>query len=100
RRNLLAADLPQVIIDVSRVDRMPVSLLVEVLEQFVAGQLAAILDDARQPAIIDVRFVPDPMFATKIQMDVTALDLDMPIAQGGQTIALVRLGVFGVADAK
>jgi hypothetical protein len=33
-------------------------------------------------------------------MDVTALDLDMPIAQGCKTIALVGLGVFGVANAK
>jgi hypothetical protein len=45
----------------STVCRFP--LFVEVLEQFVAGQVPAVLDDARQPAIIDVRFVPDTVFA-------------------------------------
>jgi hypothetical protein len=44
--------------------------------------------------------VPDTVFAAEVQMDVAALDLDMPIAQRSQTIALVRLGVFGVANAK
>ena len=75
-------------------------LLVQVLKQFIAGQVAAVLDDARQPAVIDVRFVPDAVFAAEIQMDAAAVDLDMPIAQSSQTIALVSLGVFGVANAK
>src|SRR5690242_5648389 len=33
-------------------------------------------------------------------MDAAAVDLDVPVAQRGQTIALVRLGIFGVANAK
>ena len=33
-------------------------------------------------------------------MDAAAVDLDMPIAQSSQAVALVSLGVFGVANAK
>src|SRR5438270_2589708 len=100
RRDLLAADFAQVIVDVSRIDRMTGPLLVQVLKQFIAGQVAAVLDDARQPAVIDVRFVPDAVFAAEVQMDAAAVDLDMPIAQSSQTVALVSLDVFGVANAK
>jgi len=100
RRNLLAADFAEVIIDVGGVDRMSASFLVDILEQLVAGQITAIPDDPRQPAIIDVALVPDAAFAAEAQMDAIAFNLDVPTAQGRQAKALVRLRVFGIADAK
>ena len=79
---------------------MSASFLVDILEQLVAGQITAIPDDPRQPAIIDVALVPDAAFAAEAQMDAIAFDLDVPTAQGRQAKALVRLRVFGIADAK
>ena len=99
RRDVLAGDLAQIIVHVGRVDVAPLALLVDVLEQLVARQVAAILDDAGEPAVVDVGFVALAAFAAEADVDVAALDRDVAVAQRRQPEALVRFRVFGVADA-
>src|SRR5438105_6969783 len=77
---------------------MPLAVLVEILEQLVAGKVAASLDDAGEPGIVDVALATQAAFAAKAEMDMAAFDRDMAVAQGGQSIALVVSGVFAVAD--
>ena len=79
---------------------MAVALVVEVLEQLVARQVAAILDDAREAAVAMPPFVPDAALAAKAEADVAAVDLGVPVAQGRQAEAVVGLRVFAVADAE
>jgi hypothetical protein len=70
------------------------------LEQLVAGQVSALFDDASQSPIGDIGFVAYPVLPSETQMNPTAVDLDMAVAQYRQPIALVRPGVFAVADPK
>src|SRR5436189_8903 len=77
-----------------------IALIVEILEQFVAGQVAAPFDDARESAIVDVALVAIAALAPEAEMDMAALDADMAVAQGRQPITLIALGVFAVADAE
>ena len=54
-REVLAGDLAQVGVHVGRVDRLPLAVVVDVLEQLVARQVAAALDDARRAAVVGGR---------------------------------------------
>ena len=78
---------------------MPLAVVADILKKFVARQIAAVLDDTGEPAVVDVGFVALAALAAKADVDTAAVDRDMAIAQRGQAEALVRLGVFGVADA-
>src|SRR5690349_13552430 len=79
---------------------MPLAVFADILEQLVAGEVAASLDDACEPAIGDVSLALQAAFAAKAEMNMAAFDRDMAVAQGGQPVALVGPGVFAVADAK
>src|SRR6476646_9214339 len=50
--NVLAGDLAEVGVDVVRVDGAPLTLVVDVLEQLVSRNVAAILDDAGEAAVV------------------------------------------------
>jgi hypothetical protein len=59
---------------------MPVTFFVNVLEKLVTGQVAAVFDYAGQSAVVDIGFVAEAMLPAKAQMDVVAVDPDMPVA--------------------
>lgn len=65
RGNLLSTDLSQVIVEVLGIDSTPVAVLVDVLEQLVAGQVSALFDDASQPPIGDIGFVADAVLPSE-----------------------------------
>jgi hypothetical protein len=98
--DLLSGDLAKLGVHLGRAHRMPFAGFVEILKQFVARQVAAGFDNARQTRVVDIAFVARPAFAPKAKPDVVPLNLCMPIAQSGQTKALVGSCVFVVADAK
>ena len=63
---ILAGRLADIVVDVGRADRLRLAVLVEILEQVLAGQVLALLDDAR----LSVRSVIEssrsiPLFALK-----------------------------------
>jgi hypothetical protein len=74
--------------------------IVEILEQLVPRKIATGFNDARKARIIDVAFVARPAFAAKAELDMVSLDLGMSVAQGGQTEASVRSGIFAIAYTK
>src|SRR3954452_17249868 len=82
RGNLFAGDLAEIRVDLLRADDVLIALIVEILEQFVAGQVAAPFDDARESAIVDVALVAIAALAPEAEMDMAALDADMAVAQG------------------
>ena len=45
---------------------MPVTVLIEILEKLVTGEVSAVLDNAREPMIIDVGFMPDAVLAAEM----------------------------------
>src|SRR5947207_8444781 len=98
RGDVLAGDLAQICVDLLRTDRVLIALFVEILEQLVAGQVAAPFDDAREAAIVDIALVAISALAAEAEMNVAAFDADMTIAQCRQPETLVLLGIFTVAD--
>ena len=68
---------------------MAVAVFIEILEQFVAGQVAAMLDDPREAAVVDAALVTNPAFAAKAELDPVAFDNRMAVAQRGQPKAVV-----------
>src|SRR4029077_10237884 len=100
RGNVLAGDLAQIRIDLFRADRVMIAVVVEILKQLVARQVATAFDDARESAIVDVALVAVAALAAEAEMNVAAVDARMAITQCRQPEALVLPGVFVVTDAE
>ena len=66
---LLAGDLAEVVVHVGRVDRVGLAVVVDVLEEFLAGQVAAALDDPGEPAVVQVDRVLDAALAPEPEPD-------------------------------
>ena len=98
--DILPRDLAQIGVNLLRAHRMLIAFVVEILEQFVPGQVATAFDDACEPAVADVALISVAALAAEAEMDVAAVDPDMAIAQRRQPEALIGPRVLGVADAE
>src|SRR4051812_41685700 len=98
--DLLSGDLAQILIHLRRPDGTALAVIVHVLKQLIARQVAAVLHNARETPVVDVGLVVLTAFAAKTDVDTAAFDGDMPVAQRRQSKALVHLGVLAVADTK
>lgn len=90
-RDLFAADLAQIRVDLVRADRVSIAVVADILEELVSGQVAAALDDARQTPVAGPALVPHSAFAAKRETYRIAADSCMPIAQRGQAKAVIGL---------
>src|SRR4029077_20376713 len=88
----------QIRVNLVRADRVPVAVIVEILEQLVAREIATTFADARKPANVDVALVAIAALAAEAEMNTIAVDADMAIAQRGHPKAFVFPSVFTVAD--
>ena len=86
-------------VDVMGTDGVPFAICIEVLEQVLTRQLQAALDHRSQTPVADTHLVLHATLAAKLELDLAALDIDMPVAQSGQPIGLVLTRVLAVADA-
>ena len=82
-----------------RTDRLPFAVLVVVLKELVARQVAALLDDAREAPVVEIDFVLDAALAAEREPDALALDFDVRVAQRRQAERAIRSRVLVVADA-
>src|SRR3569623_496040 len=98
-REVVAGNRMQIIVDVGRVDRGDVAVIVHILEQFIARQIAATFDDASEAAIRDVDLMTLAALAAKIEMHGGAVDRDVAIAHGGEAVRAVLARIFLIADA-
>src|SRR3546814_9973695 len=97
---LLAHRFADIGVDVARADRALIALLVDELEELLAGQVLAALDEAGQVSIGDGKLLHFSGLALETHLDRPALNLGVAIAQRGRAEALVLLGVAFVADAE
>ncbi len=98
-RELFARRRAQVVVHVTGADALPLPILIVVLEQFVAGNVAALADDARQAAVAHVDGVLLAALADELEADGRPLDLHVLVAQRRQAVGAVGAGVLDVADA-
>src|SRR3546814_5240899 len=89
----------KVIVDLDRAHRVAPALLVEILEQFLAGNVLAGFDDPREPAVAQLDLLALPGLRPKLEVHGRAIDVDMPVAHRGQAEGAVVAGIFRVADA-
>src|SRR2546428_6620366 len=66
---ILSTDLTYVVVHVGSVNRTVLSFFVEVLEEFMARDILATLDDSGELAISDIDFVFLAAFAAKMELD-------------------------------
>src|SRR5712671_4559851 len=94
RRHFFAGDLAQILVHIGGVDGAAFAILVDILEQLVPRQIATVLDDPGQAAIVDVGLVLYAALAPKGYVNAAAVDRDVAVPQRRQSVALVLLGVF------
>ena len=63
---------------------LALAVFVQVLEELFARNGLALPDDARQPAIADVHAVRLAALSAKLEAELRAGDLDVPVAQRGE----------------
>jgi hypothetical protein len=97
-REGLARDLLQIGVHVRRIDLLPLPIVVDVLEEVLAGELLAGAHDARQPAITQRRAVPLAALAAIFEDDLCAREVDVAVAHGGKPVAAILAGIFLIAD--
>jgi hypothetical protein len=86
RELVVAADVAQVGVDVAGVDRVALSVFVDVLEELLSRQLLQLPDDARQAQIGEPHHVLFPALAGELEPDgALALEARVPIAQRGES---------------
>src|SRR2546423_1698917 len=98
--DLFSGDLAQIVIHLCGPDGMALALIVHILEELIAWQIARVLHNAGETPVVDVSLVVLTAFAAKADVNTAAFDGDMPVAQGRQSEALVRLRVLAVANTK
>jgi hypothetical protein len=89
----------QVVVHVRGRDGAILAGLVDVLEQPLARQIAAALDDAGEPGVLNPRTIRLAALAAKAELDGPFLDARMPIEQGREAVGTIGLGVAIVSDA-
>ena len=72
--DLFAGDFAQIVVDVRRVDCVPIAVLVEVLEELVTGNILTAPDNVRQPLIGEIDPMPDPALPLELKRYRGALD--------------------------
>ena len=96
---IAAGGVADVGVDVGGIDRLRLAVAVDILEQHLAGEVLALLDDALQAGVGDGRFVDDAVLALEAHPHLAAPAADMAAAQRGRAEAGVVAGIFLIADA-
>lgn len=89
----------QVLVDVVGADAVRLAVLVQVLQQVLAGQFQAAPQHPRQARMLQADVVLDAALALEAEPDATAVHVHVPGTQGGQAVGAVVAGVAVVADA-
>jgi hypothetical protein len=98
-REVSSGDFPQVGVDIRGVHILPAPVFVEILKELLPGQIAALLDDTRETAIVDTHTVPLPALSSELKPQGRSLHLDVLIAHRRQAERIVGFRVLVVADA-
>src|SRR5256886_11878847 len=98
-REILAGDLLQVLVDISRVDGLDLAVAVDALEELLSRDFEEPLDDSRHPAVVQFDRVLLPTLTPEGEADLGADDVDVPVAQRRQPVGAVLLSVLVIPDA-
>jgi hypothetical protein len=95
---IVPGDIANVLIYVGGIYGAHLAAFVDVLEQLVARQVPALLDDARQTPVCE----RDTMFLTALSTEMKeqfgSRDVHVPVLHGGEAEGIVLLCVFVVSD--
>jgi len=98
-REVLPHGLAHVGVHVPRADGFRGPFLVVVLEQLVAGDIAALTDDAGQARVLHLDRVGDPALPLEAEVEALPDDFYVLVAHGSEPVRLVLLHVGRVPDA-
>src|SRR5262245_12039547 len=69
-------------------------LLIKILEQFLPWQLLTGADDLGDAPIVYAKLPNFATFSLEVEAQLAAIDLHVPVLEGGEAVALILLGVF------
>src|SRR6476661_4695063 len=98
RRVVLPRDFPQVHVHIIGSDRVPLAVLIAVLKEVVAWDVATGLDRSGEAAVIEIDVVFDTALAAEQEADTTSLDVDMSVAHRRQAKRVVVPRVLVVSN--
>src|SRR5574341_1819177 len=98
RCEVASTDVPQVSVDVRRVDHLPLPISVDILKQLVPRQLLASTDHARQSTVRESDGMALAPLAAELEPQARAVHGDVLGAEGGQPIRMVLPDVLRVTD--
>lgn len=92
---MLTSDLEEVVVDVVGVDGVAFAHMVQVLEEYVAGNILTALNDSGKLRIFEVDGVMDAALTFEIKGEGGAFDEDVAAPHGGEAVGLVVACVLG-----
>src|ERR1051325_9056543 len=98
-REIRLGDLAEVLVHVARVDGSLLTIVVDVLEELLTGQILAVLHDPGEFFVLQIEGEPDAALSAKRKMDFFPLNLDVLVAHGCEAERAILLRVFFIADA-
>ncbi len=98
-REILAGNLAEIIVDVGRVDRVGLALVVEILKQFLPRQLAAPFDEPGQPLVGQLDAPHLSRLAAEVKANRRPANLGVLIVQRGEAVGAIGARVFFVTHA-
>src|SRR5262249_3835358 len=98
-RNILAGDFLEIVVHVSRRDILAIAPFVDVLKQFLSGQLLARFYNLGDAPVPDAQRPLLAALAGEAETHFVSVDGDVPVLKSGQAVAVVLLRRVVVADA-
>src|SRR5271154_6411383 len=95
---VLLRRLAEVVVDVGRIDCVMLPFAVDILKQFVTGDILAALNDLRQPSISDIHRMSHAALSLKFEGDSGSVDSDMFAPHRSQSIGLVLFCILDIPD--
>src|SRR5207237_7564797 len=96
RRELLPGDLAEVVVHVLGTDVADLAVVAGVLEEVLAWEIPALLDDPGEPPVAEVHATALSALPHELERDGVAPDLHVAVAHGGWAVGAVLLRLLVV----
>src|SRR5690606_22183575 len=95
---IFPGNLAQVVVDVAGFHVAPFAILIDVLEQLMAGDIHARFYNVGQSPVADIDLMLLATLAAEMELTLGAVQIDMTLADGREPVGIVFSGVLLVAD--
>jgi hypothetical protein len=98
-RKVLASELAQVVIDISRVKRLTLASGIDVLKKLMAWQILAPFYNRGEATVVETHYVILPALAAKVKLQCCPRNFHVPIPKRRQAKRAISTHIFKIANA-